>query len=144
MVVDLGPSPAEDAMAWSKFARRVMVELRSDPGNDRWVADDLVSMWSTTVDGWLDEAVRCQDQQRPFRWSEEMEPEVAEFLLDGLDRCLRSPILRDVCTPAELRRQRPFTVLVVRGFVESLAAEGKGCKHYTDQIETSLAGLLAD
>lgn len=144
MVLDLGPCPAEDALSWSKFARRIVVEVRSSPDVGETVPSGLLESWSTTIEQWSDAAARCHEANRPFRWVSEVEPEMAEFLLDGLDRCLHSPSVRDLCTEEEVARQRPFTVMVIRSFVDGLASEGEGCQQYADQITTSLRGLLPD
>ncbi len=144
MVLDLGPCSAEDALDWSKFARRIVVELRSSPDFDRASSGDLLEVWSKTIDQWSDQASRCVESDQPFRWASDVEPEMAEFLLDGLDRSLHSPAVRQLCTDDEVARQRPFTVLVVRSFIDGLASEGDGCRQYADQVTTSLRGLLPD
>lgn len=144
VLLDLGPSPAEDALRWSKFARRIVVELRTSPDVDRAASGDLLEQWSLTIDQWSEQAIHCQEAGLPFRWVSEVEPEVAEFLLDGLNRSLHSAAVRELCTDAEVERQRPFTVLVVRSFIDGLAAEGAGCRQYADQVSASLQGLLPD
>ena len=143
-MVDLGPCPAEDALSWSRFARRIVGELRASPDFDRSATGDLLEQWSQTIDEWSDLARRCVEADRPFRWASDVEPEMAEFLLDGLDRSLHSSTVRRLCTDAEVERQRPFTVLVVRSFLDGLATEGAGCRQYADQVTTSLQGLLPD
>lgn len=144
VLLDLGPSPAEDALLWSKFARRIVVELRTSPDFDRAASGDLLEQWSLTIDQWSDQATRCHQAGLPFRWVSEVEPEMAEFLLDGLDRSLHSAAVRELCTDAEVEGQRPFTVLVARSFIDGLAAEGAGCRQYADQVTASLRGLLPD
>ena len=144
MVLDLGPCPAEDALSWSKFARRIVVELRSSPDFDRATSGVLLDLWSRTIDQWSDQARSCAEADRPFRWATDVEPEMAEFLLDGLDRSLHSSAVRQLCTDDEVERQRPFTVLVVRSFVDGLATEGAGCQQYADHVTASLQGLLPD
>ncbi len=144
VLLDLGPFPAEDALHWSTFARRIVAELRSSPDVDRAQNADLLDHWSATIDQWSDQASRCMAADLPFRWAAEVEPELAEFLLDGLDRSLHSPAVRELCTDSEVERQRPFTVLVVRSFIDGLASEGAGCRQYADQVTTSLRRLLPD
>lgn len=144
MVLDLGPCPAEDALSWSKFARRIVVEIRSSPDVGDEVTPALLDSWSAMIERWCETATGCNEAGRPFRWVSEIEPEMAEFLMDGLDRCLHSPSIQQLCTEDEIVRQRPFTILVVRSFVNGLASEGEGCLQYADQIMTSLGGLLPD
>lgn len=144
MVLELGPYPAEDVLRWSMFARRILVELRSSPDNENLVSPDVIDLWAKTLDEWTSEAQSRVDQHSPFRWETELEPEVVEFLLDGLDRCLNSPTVMSWITPAEAEQQRAFTTLVIRSFVDSLSAEGHSGQHYADQILISLGNLLQD
>ena len=144
MLLDLGPCPAEDALSWSKFARRIVVELRSDPTVGETVPPGLLESWSDTIDQWCDHANRCREAGEPFRWASEVEPEMAEFLMAGLDRSLHSTTVRELCTEDEIDRQRPFTILVVRSFLDGLNAEGEGYRQYADQVTTSLRRMLPD
>lgn len=142
MVLELGPCPAEDVLRWSKFARRIVIELRSTPEYDELVSPDVVDLWAQTLDEWASQAKSLSGQDSPFRWTSELEPEVVEFLLHGLDRCLHSPAVMSWVTPQEAEEQRMFTMRVVQAFVDGLSAEGHGCQHYADQILTSLSDLL--
>ncbi|MGI9596249.1 MAG: hypothetical protein ACR2QK_08820 [Acidimicrobiales bacterium] len=145
MVLELGPWPAQDVLRWTKFARRILVELRADPGCEELVSSDVVELWSRTLDEWSRAAVSVsENEDEPFRWDSELEPEVVEFLLDGLDKCLHSPTVMGWVTPAEAEEQRAFTIRVVRAFVDGLNAEGRSCRHYADQILVSLGDLLQD
>ena len=143
MVLELGPCPADDVVRWSKFARRIVVELRS---NDEAVeiATDVVELWARTLDEWSREATTQKVQGAPFRWTSELEPEVVEYMLHGLDRCLHSPVVMSWITPDEAEAQRPFTRQVVKAFLDSLTAEGHGCEEYADQVLSSLGELLND
>jgi hypothetical protein len=144
MVLELGPCPAREAGDWTKFARRIMVELRSESKVMRNVSPDLVSLWSDYIEQWSAVAGRATADGVPFRWSDTIEPEVGEFLLHGLDQCLHSPFMKNAATPAETEAHMGFTMSVVRAFVESLAAEGKSCSHYVDQVLTSFGAELDD
>ena len=142
MMLELGPCPAEDVLRWSKFVRRILVELRA--GSDEvLVSPDVVDLWANTLDDWSAKAkLTAETPDLPFRWTGELEPEVVEFLLDGLDKCLHSPTVMSWITPVEATEQRVFTMLVVRAFVDGLHAEGHGCRHYADEILVSLSDLL--
>ena len=148
MVLELGPYPAEDVQRWSRVVRRILVELRSTPDGEDLVSPDVIELWSRTLDDWSRIADRLTegggDDPAPFRWTGELEPEVVEFLLDGLERCLHSPTVMSWITPEEAEQQRTFTMQVVQAFVDGLTAEGHGCQHYADQILVSLGGLLED
>jgi hypothetical protein len=138
MVLELGPSPAEEALNWIKFARRILVELRTEAG----VGDELLDLWSQTIEEWSSHARHSLDQGEPFRLAVETEPEVAEFLLNGLDRYINSPELKRQCTPAELDQHRAFTTVVVQSFLDGLTAECGSCQQYADHITESLASVL--
>ena len=144
MVLELGPCPAREAGDWTKFARRMIVELRSDSKIMRNVSPDLVSLWSDYIEQWSAQATRATADDIPFRWSDTIEPEVGEFLLHGLDQCLHSPFLKHAATQAETDAHMGFTMSVVRAFVDSLGAEGKSYSHYVDQVLTSFSAELDD
>lgn len=162
MVLDLGPCPVEDAVDWSTFARRILGELRTGRGDGTGPGDtglgdtapaepttpaehaDLLDQWSALIDDWLERADVCERADQPFRWSTDIDPAQAEFLLAGLDRSLHSAAVRSLCTSEDVERQRPFTVVVVRGFIDGLASESECCRQYADQVSVSLQGLLPD
>lgn len=69
---------------------------------------------------------------------------MAEFLLDGLNRCVHSAEVAAWCSLDEKQAHLPMTTFVLGAFVTSLEAESGSCQHYTDQVRASLVGLLAD
>ncbi len=142
VVLELGPCSADEAASWTRFARRIILELRSDEEIGETMSPDLVRLWCHYIDEWDAEASQASADSRPFRWSNELEPEVGEFLLHGLDRCLHSKALSSAVTPAESAAHRGFTMTVVRAFVDSLASEGESCEHYVDQVLTSFGGYI--
>ncbi len=144
MLLELGPCPATEADGWTRFARRLIIELRSDPEAMSQVSPDMVDLWGTYIDRWSDRAAKAEAEGTPFRWSEQIDPEVGEFLLHGLDRCLHSPFIREAATPDEAATHKPFTMTVVRAFVDGLATEGESCCHYVDQVLTSFSDVLDD
>jgi len=142
MLVELGPCPALEAESWARFARRVIIELRSDSDIMSRVSPDLVNLWSHYIERWSAQAVLARTEGVPFRWSESIEPEVGEFLLHGLDRCLHSSFLKQAATESEKAAHMGFTMSVVRAFVEGLTTEGKSCCHYVDQVLISFGAEL--
>ncbi len=136
MLLELGPWPAEDVRSWSKFARRILIELRSQ--EEQLVSPDVVDLWSRIIDEW------STDPADPFRWSAELEPEVVEFLLNGLERCLHSETVMSWVTAEEAAAQRTFTTIVVQAFCDGLLVEGHGCRHFADEILSSLSNLMQD
>ncbi len=144
MLVKLGPCPAVEAEGWTKFARRLIIELRSDPEAMSQVSPDMVDLWGTYIDHWSATAAEAESSGVPFRWSGQIDAEVGEFLLHGLDRCLHSPFIREATTPAEAATHKPFTMTVVQAFVDGLASEGESSCHYVDQVLTSFSDVLTE
>jgi len=144
MVLELGPCPASEAEDWTRFARRVLIELRSDPEAMNQISPDLFELWGRYIDEWSAEAAAAEAQGSQFRWSDQLDHEVGEFMLHGLDRCLHSELLRQAATPYEAAHHKSFTMTVVRAFVDGLTAEGRSCCHYVDQVLTSFSGELDD
>jgi hypothetical protein len=139
MLVELGPFAADDVQSWARFARRLIIELRVDPGDlDGVATDDLLDQWSTLIDDWA-EAAASGDT---FRWSHVLDTELGEFLLHGLDRCFHSPAVQARVTGEESLTYRSFTVHVFQAFVDGLDSEGVAHEHYADQIRASLGRSL--
>lgn len=140
MLMELGPIPAQDVTQWARFARRMLCEFSADPGDlEGVVTTDLLDAWQTLIDTWDSQAVDSTD---PFRWTSEMDVELSEFLLHGVDRVLHSDLLRERSTREEKVRHAPFTFHVVQAFVDGLAAEGRCHEHYVDQVRASVGAHL--
>jgi hypothetical protein len=139
MLLELGPVSAADVRSWTRFARRVLIELRVDEPDDLAGIDteDLIERWSVLIDDWAAAA-----SGEAFRWSRSIDSEVAEFLLHGLERCLASRQLLARITPEESQAQRPFTFHVIQSFVDGLAVEGLTHQHYADQVRGSFGTTL--
>jgi hypothetical protein len=139
MLVELGPVAATEVKGWAKFARRLIVELRVDPGDlDGIATDDLLGQWSGLIEEWAASATGVDT----FRWSRTLDPELGEFLLHGLDRCFHSPDVQARVTSEESIAHRSFTVHVFQAFVDGLDSEGVAHEHYADQIRASLGRSL--
>ena len=139
MLVELGPVAATDVESWTRFARRVITELRVDPGDLEGVAtEDLLRQWARLIDQW---ALECSGPE-VFRWSENIDCEMAEFLLHGLERCFHSAVVQNRITGDEVESHKPFTVHVIHAFVDALVAEGVGHEQYADQVRASLGASL--
>lgn len=130
---------AADVRSWTRFARRVVTEIRTDPGQlGGIVSDDLLDQWSALIDRWFDRS----DGDTDFRWSETLDCEMAEFLLHGLERCFHSTAVQARVTQAESAAQRSFTMHVIQAFVVGLEGEGETHCHYADQVRASLGDSL--
>jgi hypothetical protein len=140
MLVELGPFPSDEVQRWTRFARRVLAGVRTDPCDLTGVAtDDLLLHWSRLVDQWAEDARTGET----FRWSLRIDCEVAAYLLHGLERCLMSPTVQSRVTNSEAAAQRPFTYHVVRAFVSGLEAENRTCEHHAAQVRATL-GMSID
>ena len=142
MLVELGPLPATGVHQWTRFARRVIVELRANPHDLQGIAtEDMLKQWSNLIEQWAAASVDGSDEAS-FRWSKEIDSELAEFLLHGLERILHSTEAQARITTEESIMHRPFTMHVVQAFVDGLSAEGQTHIHYVDQIRALFGAAL--
>ncbi len=133
MLLELGPVPTDAVCQWSKFARRVLVELRlSTDELNGLVSDDQISGWAELVDRWDDHAASSDDDD--FRWSGTLDTEMAEYLLHGLDQLLHSDQLKGRFTTEEVDTHWSFTLAILQAFVDGLSVEGRCHEHYVDQV----------
>lgn len=140
MQLELGPLPIEDVRDWTRFARRLICEIRVDPADLAGLASpDFLMAWSTMVDALERHAAEPMDM---FRWSATIDVELAEYLLHGLHRCVHSESLRTLITPAEQTRHAPFTLHLIQSFIDGLTAEGMCHLQMVDQVRTTLGQLL--
>lgn len=135
---DLGPCPADEMIAWTRMARRVIVEYKGLDEEETAISRDHLSHWSELVESWSDGAARAADQGTCFRWTRPMRTEVAEYLLHGLDQCIHSAHTARWVTIDEAERHRPVTMSVIQAFTNGLWAEGPACQHFADQVLSSL------
>ncbi len=142
MLLELGPYPADEAARWTKFARRVLLEIQSNSSLVKQISDDVVTLWRMYINDWATEAERQAKAGQPFRWQVELESDVAEFLLHALDQCWHSVELGDRLTAGDVQLNHGFTMHIVRAFVDGLADQGDGCHHYIDQVVASFGGSL--
>ena len=143
MLLELGPVSADDLQRWSRFARRVVVELRTRPDVLPDMGDDLLDHWGRLADEWCTAASAASAAGgRDIRWSAPMDDEQAEYLLHGLERCFYSAGVTAMMAPDEVRTQRRFTLRIIQAFVDGLMAEGKDHEHYVEQLRASFAGHL--
>lgn len=139
MLVELGPVGATEVKSWTRFARRLVAELRTNPDDlEGVVCDDFLDEWSKLIDEWSEVAARAET----FRWSKTFDNEVGDFLLYGFVRCYRSPGLASHVTDAELGTHRPFTTHVINAFIDGLVDEGQTYAHSAEGIRASLGDSL--
>lgn len=142
MLLQLGPFPTDDLSQWAKTARRIVCELRVDPGELSGIATtDLLDAWSMLIDTWSDAAQRMEVGS-PFCWFNDVDTELAEYLLHGLDTCIHSSVVLDRLTEAEIDRQRATTMVIVQAFLDGLQSEGKCHEEYVEQVKASFGADL--
>ena len=133
MLLELGPVPIDVVHQWSKFARRVVVEVRLSASDlDGLLSDDQISGWAELIDRWDSHAVAADADD--FRWSETLDTEMSEYLLHGLDQLLHSDHLKDRFTDDEIETHWGFTLCILQAFVDGLSVEGRCHEHYVDQV----------
>ncbi len=137
MEIDLGPCSADDMIAWTKMARRIVVEIKGVDG-EIGINPDLAEPWSRLIDAWAQGAQTARAADHHFRSTETIEPDMAEFLLHGLDQCLHSPQVAQWVTQEEASAHRGTTMMIVRAFTDALWEQGSGCQHFADQVLASL------
>ena len=143
MLVELGPVAPAEVQGWSRFARRLITELRTDPHELQGIAtDDLLCQWSTLIDQWAAVAGEAP-VDGSFRWSQPIDCEEAEFLVHGLERCLHSATIGSLVTAEEAERYSPFTLHVIQAFLDGLVAEGTAHEHLADQIRALFGSALS-
>ena len=135
MLLELGPVAADDAVSWTRFARRLITELRIDPCDLDGVVDrDFLDQWSALIDQWADAVSAEPGDGDTFRVTQTLDDELAEFLLHGLTRCMTSPSLLARVTADEHDDHDRFTGHVAKAFITGLAIEGRPCDHYQDRL----------
>ena len=135
VLIELGPISSDQVQSWTRFARRIICELRHCPDGLNGVATpDLLDSWSRLIEEW--ELLSATGPQ--FRWSQSFEPDQAEYLLHGFERTLHSKTILAQITRTERLVQQPFTLHVVQAFIDGLMAEGQSCQQYVDQVRTSM------
>lgn len=140
MLLELGPLAADDVNHWARFARRMICEFRVDPCDLSAVATpDFLGEWRLLIDAW-DEHARQSDHT--FRWSSHIDVELAEYLVYGLERCVRSDRVRALATAEERAEHSAFTFHVLQGFVDGLSQQGDGHDQLVDQIRASIGERL--
>ncbi len=136
MLLEVGPVEAQQVRDWSKCMRRLVIELRLCPeGTGPVVDSDVLNCWTELGEEW---AALAPDPKGCMRWSAEMEPEKAEFLLHGLVSCVSTDFLAKALTDEEKAMHKPFTIHVVKSFIDALTEDGHCDRNYLEQIRSGL------
>ncbi len=140
MLVHLGPVDAPQMEGWLRFARRLMCDLRTEPGDmDSQFAKSLLNDWCDLVDDW---AAQLNLGEKSFSWRGDLEPDKAEFLLHSLERALHSATVAAWVTEDDLAAHGVVTFHIMQRFIESLEGQGSAHAEYVEQLRT-LVGRFA-
>lgn len=139
MLLELGPLDAAAMQRWSRVARRLLLELRVDPGDLDGVIDlDFLDTWARLIDQW---EATAREPSPSFHWAGQLECEMAEYLIHGLERILASDRLRELTTIDEVSDTQPITMHLIDRFCDCMCEENAGAAEFTATVrERLLAG----
>jgi hypothetical protein len=140
VLVEVGPLPASSALAWLKYARGVLGELRT--GVPVAVPADVLDAFEGYVGQWE----RAAHAGPRFRWQGEADPEVVEYLLHAWFNVANALARRAVergmtMTPPE---GQEFYDGLVRALLDALAGAGRGGTAFAEQLRSDWPGLHDD
>lgn len=135
--VHLGPLGAQQMEGWLRFSRRVLCDLRTAPGdmNSRF-ASSLLAEWCDLTDRW--QAALSSDGS-DFAWSDDLEPDKAEYLLHSLQQTLHSATVAAWVTADDLAAHGTVTYHIMRRFIDALESEGVAHVEYVEQLRSEVA-----
>ncbi len=74
MQVRVGPLDAAEMDGWLRFARRVLCDLRTEPGDmDSRYAASLLMEWCALIDSWNNVLLSHSSDSNHFVWEESLE-----------------------------------------------------------------------
>ncbi len=138
--VSIGPVASSSVTAWVGYARKALAEVIDEPGGDGvWLPDDTVATFEHYLDDWEHTAGEAD----PFRWTDEVPSEEAEYLSHAFFR-----IVTNLAAQAEERGYAlapesgdEFYRALVSGFLDALEAEGHGSEEFAEHLRSFWPGL---
>lgn len=143
VLIQLGPVQASDVDGWLRFTRRVISDLRTQPGG--LPTDDArmrVAEWSSLIDEW-DAALAETEPDEDFVWRGSIDPDRAEFLLFALQRSLSSEAVAESAGPEDMQNHGWFTLHVMQRFIVGLENEGRAHAEYVEQLRAKMNRFAA-
>jgi hypothetical protein len=140
VLVDVGPVPAESARAWIAYARRVLDGgvLGGAPMEDE-LGPELVDSFRQFLAEWE----RIARRGGEFRWSIDIETDVAEYLVHAFHRIVTR--LDDAASargsalmPPEAQ---PFYAALVSGLLDGFTTEGETAAEFAEHLREFWPGL---
>lgn len=139
MHVEVGPLPSASALAWLDYAAAVLSSDQRTPTAGDDLPGDVVESFASYIGEWYQEAMRGPE----FLWVADVPEELAEYLVLAFYR-----IVQRLAKGAEARGApmsppagQTFYVMLVRGLLDALAAEGPGPAEFSDHLKSFWPGL---
>lgn len=140
MQVRLGPLEAAEMDGWLRFARRVLCDLRTEPGDmDSRYAASLLSEWCTLIDSWNHVLINRSPDTDHFVWEDTLEPDKAEYLLHSLQKTLHSATVAAWVSPEDLQAHGIVTLHIMQRLIDALESEGTAHHEYVEQLRSEVA-----
>ncbi len=141
MLVHLGPVDSKQMEGWLRFARRLLCDLRTEPGDmSSRLSKSLLTEWNKLIDQWsVSLSIDKQNSSRDFMWRGELESDKAEYLLHSLQRTLHSATVAAWVTPDDLAKHGLVTFHIMQCFINSLESEGVAQFEYVEQLRSEVA-----
>lgn len=140
MLVEVGPVPSASVLAWARYARSVVDDIR-DTAEDFPPPVDLAVL--DAFERYLGEWEAEAKAHEVFRWSDDLDAESVEYLLHAwfvlAQRQAAAAKRRGiVLAPAE---GVPFYQAVVTAVLDALEAEGRGRAQFSAHLRSFWPGL---
>jgi len=137
MLIELGPVASEQVLSWTRFSRRLMMEIKTKGDTPMSAHDtaDWIRAWTALIDQWAKAAANTD----VFRWSEVIDCEKAAFVVHGMEKCICSGDIWACITEGDRHQQTPFTLHVMHAFLSALEAEGAPYLHHAEQVKAAIA-----
>ena len=140
MRVQIGPLPSGGVGMWIAYARTVIGQVLAHPDQlGTTLSPDVVERFESYLDQW-DEVAAAGPE---FLWVTDVEPEQVEFLGKAF-----FSIAEALARAAEVRgypisppEGEPFYQALVKGFLDSLAHEGRSRLEFSEQLRDEWPGL---
>ncbi len=141
MLVHVGPVESKQMEGWLRFARRVVCDLRTAPGDmDSRVSPNLLTEWNKLIDQWSAKlSTNDKSDKTEFMWHGELDPDKVEYLLHSLQRTLHSATMAAWVTPDDLKSHGLVTFHIMQRFIDSLESEGNAHVEYVEQLRSEVA-----
>ncbi|MFW2380408.1 MAG: hypothetical protein ACN4GZ_01525 [Acidimicrobiales bacterium] len=141
MLVQLGPVESKQMEGWLRFARRVLCDLRTEPGDmGTRFSQNLLTEWNRLIDQWSrTKPLGDETHDNEFIWRGDVEPDKAEYLLHSLQRALHSATVAAWVTPDDLANHGFVTYHIMQRFIDALDSEGIAHEEFVEQLRSEIA-----